>query len=550
MSSTPLLSEELFQCSVCLDVFTQPVSLPCGHTFCQSCVLTQWTASGASHCPKCSTVFQEIPELCENSFAREMAEQIRKQRGQRPMAQYPVNSDNILCDMCTKEKASLAVKSCLVCVASYCADHVTSHTSRFIKHMLVPPQRRMDKRICRIHERPLELYCRYDQTCVCVLCTNTEHKTHQTIPVEREWEDRKIQLQKTQSDLKRMIKERRRKVEELKDSIKLSKENTDGEMAFSLEVFTTLLQFIERSQNELIQNMKQKQKTAETKVGKLIKELEMDISKLHTKHSELEKLSCSEDHLQLIQSFPNPGVVPQCKSWSQISVHTSQGLGLLRETLTATEELMVMQIHTVTQRELEAISQYAVDLTLDPDTANPWLMLSEDRKCVSDGNVERSLPNNAERFDTAPCVLSKEPISKGRSYWEVSVSSKTAWDLGVAKQSVNRKGVVTLSPVDGYWAVCLRRGNEYRACDHESVLLSLRTQPQKIGIFVDFEEGQVSFYDTSASAHIYSFSGHCFTENLLAYFNPDMNDTENNKGPLVIQPVKLVNGATCDIITI
>lgn len=192
----------------------------------------------------------------------------------------------------------------------------------------------------------------------------------------------------------------------------------------------------------------------------------------------------------------------------------------------------------------------AVDLTLDPDTANPWLMLSEDRKCVSDGNVELSFPNNTKRFDTAPCVLSKEHISKGRSYWEVSVSSKTAWDLGVAKRSVNRKGVVTLSPDDGYWAVCLRRGNEYRACDRESVLLSLRTQPQKIGIFVDFEEGRVSFYDTSASAHIYSFSGHCFNENLLAYLNPDINDTENNKGPLVIQPVKLVNGATYDIITI
>lgn len=192
----------------------------------------------------------------------------------------------------------------------------------------------------------------------------------------------------------------------------------------------------------------------------------------------------------------------------------------------------------------------AVDLTLDPDTANPWLMLSEDRKCVSDGNVELSYPNSAKRFDTAPCVLSKEPISKGRSYWEVVVTSKTAWDLGVAKGSVNRKGVVTLSPDDGYWAVCLRMTNEYRACDRESILLSLRTQPQKIGIFVDFEEGRVSFYDTSSSAHMYSFSGHCFTENLLAYFNPDMNDTGNNKGPLVIRPVNLVNGVTNDIITI
>ncbi len=190
-SSTPLLSKELFQCSVCLDVFTHPVSLPCGHTFCQSCILAQWTASGSTHCPKCSTVFQETPELRENSFAREMAEQIRKQKGQKLSEYRPVASHNVLCDICPLEKASRAVKSCLVCVASYCEVHVTSHTSRFTKHTLVPPQR-MDNRICRIHERPLELYCRYDQSAVCVLCMNTEHSTHHTIPVEREWAERKV----------------------------------------------------------------------------------------------------------------------------------------------------------------------------------------------------------------------------------------------------------------------------------------------------------------------------------------------------------------------
>lgn len=190
-SSTPFLSKDLFQCSVCLNVFTHPVSLPCGHTFCQSCILGQWTASGSSHCPKCSAVFQETPELCENSFAREMAEQIRKQKGQRSSEYRPVTSYNVLCDMCPLEKASRAVKSCLVCVASYCEVHVTSHTSRFTKHKLVQPQR-MDKRICRIHERPLELYCRYDQSAVCVLCMNTEHSTHHTIPVETEWAERKV----------------------------------------------------------------------------------------------------------------------------------------------------------------------------------------------------------------------------------------------------------------------------------------------------------------------------------------------------------------------
>ncbi|XP_051538457.1 zinc-binding protein A33-like [Myxocyprinus asiaticus] len=547
-SSTPLLSE-LFQCSVCLDVFTHPVSLPCGHTFCLSCILAQWTASGSSHCPKCSTVFQESPELCENNFACEMTEQIRRQRGQRVSEHRPVTSGNILCDMCPLKKASPAVKSCLACVASYCEEHVNLHTPRFSTHALVQPQHRMDERICSKHERPLELYCRYEQTCVCVLCTNAEHHTHHTIPVEREWAERKTQLLKTQSDLKRMIKERWNKVEDHHHVLSVCKENSDREMAHSVEVFTALQQFIERSQSERLRNMKHKQKTAERHVETLIKELEVEIMKLNAKNLELEKLSHSEDHFNLIQVYPNSYVVPQCKSWSQVSVHTAQGLELLRETLMATEQLLRTQIYTATQRELDAVSQYAVDMTLDPDTANPWLVVSADRKCVSDGNVERNIPNNIQRFDTAPCVLSREPVSRERSYWEVGVASKTAWDLGVAKQSVNRKGLVTLSPEDGYWVVCLRGGSEYRACD-QSVFLPLQTQPQRIGIYVDYEEGWVSFYDPSACAYICSFTGHSFKENLLAYLNPDMNDAGNNKAPLVIQPVYLANGATNDTVTI
>lgn len=189
----------------------------------------------------------------------------------------------------------------------------------------------------------------------------------------------------------------------------------------------------------------------------------------------------------------------------------------------------------------------AVDMTLDPDTANPWLAVSADRKRVTDSNVEHNVPNSPQRFDSAPCVLSRELISRGRSYWEVGVSGKTAWDLGVAKKSVNRKGLVTLSPEDGYWAVCLRGGSEYRACDRESVLLSLKTLPQRIGIYVDFEKGQISFYDPRACAHIFSFTGQCFNESLLAYFNPDMNDTGNNNAPLVIQPVNDDNRDTVTI---
>uniref|UniRef100_A0A672Q3X5 Uncharacterized protein n=1 Tax=Sinocyclocheilus grahami TaxID=75366 RepID=A0A672Q3X5_SINGR len=434
-SSTPLLSKELFQCSVCLDVFTIPVSLPCGHTFCQSCILAQWTASGSSHCPKCSMVFQETPELCENSFAREMAKQIRNQRGQRSAEYHPVTSHN-----------------------------------------------RMDKRICRIHERPLELYCRYDQSAVCVLCMNTEHSTHHTIPVEREWAERKL----------------------TKVGMHLT-QNTEREMAYSVEVFTALQQFIDRSQSELLRTMKHKQKTEEKRVESLIKELEREIAKLNYIYTSSPTVLV---HFQLLLCY------------SKTCGYSINNILLFIRKLTMTLSDLIL----------------AVDMTLDPDTSNPWLVVSADRKCVTDGNVERNVPNNAERFDMAPCVLAREPISRGRGYWEVGVSGKTAWDLGVARKSVNRKGLVTLSPEDGYWAVCLRGGTEYRACDGESVLLSLKTLPQRIGIYVDYEKGQVSFYDTSARTHIYSFTGQRFTESLLAYFNPDMNDTGNNNAPLVIQP--------------
>uniref|UniRef100_A0A672GU15 B30.2/SPRY domain-containing protein n=1 Tax=Salarias fasciatus TaxID=181472 RepID=A0A672GU15_SALFA len=143
------------------------------------------------------------------------------------------------------------------------------------------------------------------------------------------------------------------------------------------------------------------------------------------------------------------------------------------------------------------------DVRLDPRTANPWLVLSEDGRRVQDGNVEHKVPDLPERFDTAPCVLALTGFTTGRHYWEVDVGDKTAWDLGVARKSVTRKGVVVLSPEEGYWAICLRRGREYRACAEQAQLLYLPQRPQVIGLFLDYEEGTVSFYD----AH----TAHCFT---------------------------------------
>ncbi|KAF5888370.1 E3 ubiquitin-protein ligase TRIM39-like, partial [Clarias magur] len=164
------------------------------------------------------------------------------------------------------------------------------------------------------------------------------------------------------------------------------------------------------------------------------------------------------------------------------------------------------------------------DVTLDPDTAHPKLILSADGKQVTHGDTRQDLPDTPERFNTSPCVLGKQSFSSGRFYYEVQVRRKTKWDLGVAAGSVNRKGKITLSPQNGLCSLILRNENQYKACASPSVPLTLRGKVEKVGVFVDYEEGLVSFYDVESRSHIYSFTGQSFTEKLYPYFCPGLNE--------------------------
>ncbi|KAL0166875.1 hypothetical protein M9458_038723, partial [Cirrhinus mrigala] len=162
------------------------------------------------------------------------------------------------------------------------------------------------------------------------------------------------------------------------------------------------------------------------------------------------------------------------------------------------------------------------------------LILSDDGKQVRHGDTEQKLPDNPERFDTCPCVLGKEGFSSGRFYFEVQVKEKTDWTLGVARESTDRKGKIILSPEDGYWTVALRNGNEYKACADPPVSLLLKVKPQQVGVFVDYEEGLVSFYDVESSSLIYSYTGQSFTGKVYPYFSPGSNNGGQNSAPLII----------------
>lgn len=158
-----------------------------------------------------------------------------------------------------------------------------------------------------------------------------------------------------------------------------------------------------------------------------------------------------------------------------------------------------------------------MDLTLDPDTANPWLQLSQDRRQVRHLGAWQSLPDNPDRFDTVVIVLGREGFTSGRHYWEVQVGDKDDWYLGVAKSSVNRKGRISVSTAQGYWALAMKKGQEYRTSTAPPLLLSLDSKPKRVGVYVDYEEGQVSFYDAGARTHIYTFMDR-FTEKIFPFF--------------------------------
>ena len=178
---------------------------------------------------------------------------------------------------------------------------------------------------------------------------------------------------------------------------------------------------------------------------------------------------------------------------------------------------------------------FLADVRLDPDTAYSRLIVSEDRKRVRYGDTNQKLPDNPERFYRYNIVLGSQCISSGRHYWEVEVGDRSEWGLGVCKQNVDRKEVVYLSPHYGFWVIRLRKGNEYRAGTDEYPLLSLPVPPRRVGIFVDYEAHDISFYNvTDYGSHIFTFPRYPFPGRLLPYFSPCYSIGTNNTAPLAI----------------
>ncbi|XP_063043758.1 nuclear factor 7, brain-like [Engraulis encrasicolus] len=257
--------------------------------------------------------------------------------------------------------------------------------------------------------------------------------------------------------------------------------------------------------------------------------LTRDISQLQTRFN---NLLSEKSSLQAQYDSVNRGKSQLQDRYDRLTRDKSQ-LQERCDAITAERDTLLQR--TVTAKK--QITQYAVDVTLDPDTANNYLILSADGKQVKHGDTSQNRPDNPKRFDRYLDVLGKQGFSSGRFYYEVQVSGKTKWSLGVAIESVNRKGETSLSPTNGFWAIWLR-DSQYKALAGPDVTLSLKEKPERVGVFVDYGAGLVSFYDADRWSLIYSYEGESFREkNLYPYFTPKNNDNGKNSAPLVITPV-------------
>ncbi|XP_041796285.1 nuclear factor 7, ovary-like [Chelmon rostratus] len=566
-------SDDQFLCSICLSVFTEPVSTPCGHNYCKSCIVDFWTLSDVHQCPLCKENCRTAPELQVNTEFRDMLELFKRTRVAGEDGGSCASPEEVPCDLCHGVKRK-ALKSCLVCLASYCHIHMKPHhTVQALKwHELINPVVTLEDRVCQKHNKVKEFFCRRDGSCVCVVCLRDDHVTHTAVSLEEEMKERKTQLTHMKRSVKHTLNRKCILAKKIENAMMLGRQEVDRTKAETAEAFAALAAMIETKKVKLIELLEEKQKAAEQQAEALLRQLQLEIFENDRTRTKLEELSKTEDDFRLLQDLPSVPSSSNTKQCFTARVQPLLQVETVRSALAKLEEMLNQQMEDITREvnqadqektlqglmpddELGKIQkEYAINVTLDPNTAHPSLILSEDRKQVRDGGAKRNVPDNPARFDNLHFVLGNEGFSTGKFYYEVTLKGQTGWEVGVARESISKKGVnLCLSPENGCWTL----GSYWGRCQANTnppVILSLSQQPQKVGVFVDYEGGLVSFYNVDTRDLIYAFTGCVFAgsvpflRNLLAFsvysaktriyplFRPSCEEGSDS-APLQITPV-------------
>ncbi|XP_036428464.1 tripartite motif-containing protein 16-like [Colossoma macropomum] len=523
------VSVDQFSCPVCLELLKDPVTVACGHSFCKVCINSCWdqeNLKGVYSCPQCRRSFTQRPVVGKNTMLAEVVEKLKKTELHTAS---PAGPGDVECDFCTGRKLK-ALKSCLVCLASYCETHLQPHyqSPAFKKHKLVKAFRRLQEQICSEHEKRLEVYCRTDQQCICMLCTMDEHKGHDTVSVAAERAEKQNQLEENQRKCQQKIQTRKKELEELRNAVESYKSSAQAALKDTERIFAELICCIERKRSEISELIRAQEEAAVRGAEGVLERLEQEISELRRRNTELEQLSLTEDHLHFLQSFqslsapPGPAVIAAhpVHSFENVVKSVSQlrdKVQKLCEEENRNSSVHVKEIQMIEPQSRENFLQYSCELTLDPNTAHKNLRLSEGNRVVTRSNTVQLYPHHPERFDICSQVLSRQSVD-GHSYWEVEWSGGV--NIAVSYKNISRKEGTecVFGHNDQSWSlICSPFSYSFRH-NYKEIKIPAVPSSCRIGVYVDYSAGTLSFYSISDTMTLLHRVHTTFTDNIYPGF--------------------------------
>ncbi|XP_041847668.1 tripartite motif-containing protein 16-like [Melanotaenia boesemani] len=530
------LDRETFSCSICLDLLKDPVTIPCGHSYCMNCIKSFWDGEDQKRkysCPQCRKTFTPRPVLEKSTMLAALVEQLKKTGLQAAPADHCyAGPEDVACDFCFGRKLK-AIKSCLVCLASYCKKHLQPHydVAPLKKHNLVEPSKNLQENICSRHDEVMKMFCRTDQKCICYLCPVDEHKGHDTVSAAAERTERQRELEVSRQEIQQRIQDREKDVKLLQQEVEAINHSADETVEDSEKIFTELIRLIQKRSSDVKQQIRSQQETEVSGVKELQEKLEQEITELKRKDAELKQLSHTEDHNQFLHNYPSLSALSESTHSSSINIRplryfedVTAAVSELRDKLqdiltdrwtnillTVTDvDVLLSQPEPKNRTEF---LKYACEITLDPNTANKQLLPSEGNRKVTDSDQYQSYSKHPDRFTKHCQVLSRESLT-GRCYWEVKVRGDV--DLAVAYKNISRKGDDSQFGFnDKSWSLyCDQNSYEFYYNKIRTSISGPRSS--RVGVYLDHRAGILSFYSVSGTRTLLHRVQTTFTQPLYA----------------------------------
>ncbi|XP_041652925.1 tripartite motif-containing protein 16-like [Cheilinus undulatus] len=530
------LDRDSFSCSICLDLLKEPVTIPCGHSYCMSCIKSHWDTEGENKsysCPQCRQTFTPMPVLVKSTMLAVLMEEMKKSRLQAaPDDHCYAGAEDVACDVCTGRKLK-AQKSCLVCLVSFCEKHLQPHkSSAFEKHKLVEPTRKLQENVCSRHDEVMKMFCRTDQRSICYLCSVDEHKGHDTVSAAAERAERQRELQGSRLKIQKRIQDRQKDVKLLQQEAEAINRSADKAVEDSEKIFTQLIRLMEQRRSDLKQQVRSQQDAEMSRVRELQEKLEKEIAELERKDAELETLSHTENNNHFIHSYPSLSQISESADsfssdlhplsyFEDVTVAVTEVRDQLQEVLsekwtnitqTVTDVEVLLSAEPKTRAEF---LRFSCDITLDPNTANNQVSLSDGNRKATFTESNQCYSKHPDRF-TAWCqVLSRESLPR-RCYWEVEWAGSVV-GLAVSYKNISRSGSSEslFGGNDKSWKLdCYN--NSYRFAHKNASTPVSGPQSNRLGVYMNSRAGILSFYSVSETMTLLHRVQTTFTQPLHA----------------------------------